>query len=116
MWPYITKVAITALTVVAVAEVARRSTVWGALLASLPLTSILAFEWLYLDTKDTSAVAALAQSILWLVLPSLTLFVALPLMLRGHWGFWPALVLSSLLTAAAYLAVLWLIKRLGVEP
>ena len=57
--------------------------------------------WLYRDTGQQERVAALAQSIFWLVLPSLVLFTALPLLLRGGWGFWASLALSCAATAAA---------------
>ena len=115
MWPYIIKVAITALVVVTVTEVAKRSPVWAALLASLPLTSLLAFVWLYLDTGETERVAALAQSIFWLVLPSLVLFVALPLLLRAGWGFWASLGSSCLATVLAYLAMVWALGRASIH-
>ena len=105
MWPYVTKVALSAAVIVAVTELAKRSTLWGALLASLPLTSLLAFVWLYLDTGNTERVAALSTSIFWLVLPSLPLFLLLPWLLRHEWNFWPALALSSLVTVAAYLGM-----------
>lgn len=52
MMYFLIKTLITALIVAAVSELARRYTVWAALLASLPLTSILAFIWVYWDTKD----------------------------------------------------------------
>ena len=70
--------------IIAVAsEVARRSSLLAALLISLPLTSILAFIWLYRDTRDANEVAALSWSILWLIVPSLVFFVVLPLAIRG---------------------------------
>ncbi len=114
MWPYIIKVALTAVVVVAVSEIAKRSQVWAAILASLPLTSLLAFVWLYRDTGQQERVAALAQSIFWLVLPSLVLFIALPMLLRGGWGFWASLALSCAATAAAYLAMVWLLGKIGI--
>jgi hypothetical protein len=111
MWQYALKIAITAAVVVAVAEIAKRSSLWGAALASLPLTSLLAFVWLYLDTRDVERVAALSQSIFWLVIPSLLLFLLLPWLLRSGWGFWSSLGLASGLTATAYLLALWLMSR-----
>jgi hypothetical protein len=84
MGHYALKIGLSALILVAVAEVAKRSTFWAAALASLPLTSLLAFVWLYLDTGDTQKVATLAGGIFWLVLPSLLLFVLLPLLLRDR--------------------------------
>ena len=115
MWQYLIKVAVTAVVVVAVAEIAKRSPVWAALLASLPLTSLLAFVWVYLDTGETEGVATLSHSILWLVLPSLVLFISLPLLLRAGWGFWVSLTSSCVATAAAYLAMVWLLGRLGIH-
>src|SRR5687767_4952261 len=111
MRQYALKIAITAAVVVAVSEIAKRSSVWGALIASLPLTSLLAFVWLYVDTRDVERVAALSQSIFWLVMPSLLLFLVLPWLLRSGWGFWSSLALASGATAAAYLAAVWLLGR-----
>jgi hypothetical protein len=114
-WHYGLKVAVSALVIVAVAELAKRSPLWAAALASLPLTSLLAFVWLYLDTGDSQRVAALSQGIFWLVLPSLLLFLALPALLRAGLSFWPALGLSMLATALAYGATVVLLKALGVQ-
>lgn len=115
MWPYIIKVAVTAIVVVAVSEIAKRSPVWAALLASLPLTSVLAFVWLYVDTGEAERVATLAQGVFWLVLPSLVLFIALPLLLRAGLGFWPSFVSSCAATAGAYLIMLWALGRVGIH-
>jgi hypothetical protein len=101
--------------VVAVSEAAKRSTLLGALIASLPLTSLLAMIWLYVDTGDAEKVAALANSILWLVLPSLILFIALPVLIRLGWGFWPSLAAASALTVAGYLALVRLLGALGIR-
>lgn len=114
MLSYAIKLVLSAALIVAVAEVAKRSSFWAAALASLPLTSLLAMAWLYIDTGDTGRVAALSQGIFWLVLPSLVLFLALPLLLRAGWSFWPALAVSCVLTALAYVAMSWGLARLGV--
>jgi hypothetical protein len=108
------KVAVTALLVVAIAEVAKRSSLLAAVLASIPLTSVLAMVWLYADTGDAQKVAELASGIFWLVLPSLVLFVTLPLMLRAGWPFVPSLLASGALTVAAYFLMLAALKRFGI--
>jgi len=82
MWQYAAKVLISVAVVVTVSEIGKRSSLWGAVLASLPLTSLLAFIWLYVETGDSQPVAALSQSIFWLVLASLPLFLILAAMLR----------------------------------
>jgi hypothetical protein len=108
------KVAITAVLVVAISEAGKRSSALGALLASLPLTSLLAFVWIYGETGDAAKIAALSQSIFWYVLPSLVLFVALPMLIANGVGFWPSLALSCGLTFVAYLAMIWILGRFGV--
>jgi len=113
MWQYATKVAITVAVVVAVSEIAKRSSLWGALLASLPLTSLLAFVWLYLDTGNAESVAALSQSVFWLVLASLPLFLILPALVRSGVSFWPSLGVACLVTVGAYCALVWALGRIG---
>lgn len=114
MLQYAIKVLLTAAVVVAVSEIARRSNFWAALLASIPLTSVLAFVWLYLDTGSTAKVADLSIGIFWLVIPSLLLLVLLPLLLRAGWTFWLSLAASMIATSLAYLAMVWLLRRAGI--
>lgn len=109
------KLALSAGIAVAVAEIAKRSNFWAAALASLPLTSILALVWLYVDTGDTARVANLATSILWLVVPSLLFFILLPLLLRAQWGFGSSLTLAAGATALAYVATVKLLTIIGIE-
>ncbi|MBL4647564.1 MAG: DUF3147 family protein [Gammaproteobacteria bacterium] len=100
------KVFISAILIVAVSEVAKRSTLLGALLASLPITSLLAIIWLYLDTHNTHHVAALSQDILWLVIPSLLFFITLPILLHYKLHFYWALGLSCMSAIVAYAIML----------
>lgn len=96
------KVLITAILVVAISEIGKRSTFAGALLASLPLTSLLALVWLYRDTGDALQAAQLARGIFWLVLPSLLFFLVFPLGVKAGWGFWPSLGAGTACTVCAY--------------
>ena len=103
------KFALSAALLVAVSEIAKRSSLWAALLASLPLTSLLAFFWLYFDTKDTSKIATLSMDIFWLVIPSLALFPSLALLLKSGVGFGWSMGGAIALTLMAYgLMVLFL--------
>jgi hypothetical protein len=108
------KVLITSVLVVMVSEAAKRSSLIGALLASLPLVSVLAFIWLHIETGDIEKIASLAQGIFWLVLPSLVLFLALPFLLRHGIGFYQSLFLSIGLTAGAYLVMTFALGRFGI--
>lgn len=109
------KVLLTSVLVVAIAETAKRSTAVGALVASLPLTSLLALIWLYRDTGDAGRTAALASSIFWYVLPSLVFFIAFPAAVRFEFGFWLSLLVASALTVVAYFAMLAALKGWGIE-
>lgn len=110
----IVKAALSGLIVMAVSEIAKRSPAFGALVASLPLVSVLAMIWLWRDTGDGGRIAAHAEATFWLVLPSLPMFLVLPALLRHGVGFWPALLASCLLTVALYLVTVWLLAKSGI--
>jgi hypothetical protein len=99
---YALKVFISALLIVAIAEISKRSSLLGSLLASIPLVSVLAIIWIYVDTKDVEKISALSGSIFWLVIPSLALFITLPLLLRQGVAFYLSLGISIAITAICY--------------
>ncbi|MBS4098752.1 MAG: DUF3147 family protein [Sulfuricella sp.] len=99
---YAAKVLFSAVLVVLIAETAKRSSLMGALLASIPVTSLLAFVWVYLDTGDLGRISELSLNVFWLVVPSLALFLLLPWFIRLGWGFWTGLLASSGITALFY--------------
>ena len=115
MLQYIVKTVVSAILIVVVAELAKRNSIWAATLASLPLISLLAFIWLYVETGDANRIASLAQGIFWLVLPSLVLFFLLPILLRAGWNFWPSLIASCIATAGAYAVMAWLLSKFGMK-
>jgi hypothetical protein len=109
------KAVISGLLIALISEVARRSPGWGGLLASLPLTSLIAMLWLWRDTGDQQRVADLSLGAFWFVLPSLPLFLIIPLLLRAGWAFWPALLTACAVTLALYAAMFALSARLGMR-
>lgn len=111
---YAVKVIVSALLIAAISEIAKRHSALAALLAALPITSILAFVWMYFETGSIEPVGALSRQIFWLVIPSLVLFLSLPALLFRGWGFWPALLVACALTSGAYLLMLPLLRRLGI--
>src|SRR5689334_7926119 len=96
-------------------EVARRWPGWGALIVSLPLVSVLAMIWLWRDTRDPVRLAAHAEATFWFVLPSLPMFLLIPLMLRSGSAFWLALACGCALTVALYLVMIGVGPRLGLK-
>jgi hypothetical protein len=114
MIQYVIKIVLSVIVMVAVTELSKREAWWGALLASLPIVSLLSLVWLWQDTGDTVKVSAFAWSVFWLVLPSLALFLALPLLLHAGWNFWAALATGCALTVVLYTGELWLLPKIGV--
>jgi len=115
MWYLVLKGAISGLLVAAASEVARRFPGWGALIASLPLVSVLGMMWLWHDRPDAANMAAHAEATFWFVLPSLPMFLAIPWMLRSGVNFWAALLVGCAMTMALYLLMTFVGPRLGLK-
>ena len=115
MWHLILKFGVSAGVIVAVSEIAKRNNFAASWLHSLPLVSLMAFVWLYLDTRDTALIARHAQGTFWFVIPTLPMFLVLPWLLRQGWGFWPSLLAGIVLTALLYLLTMRLLIIAGVK-
>ena len=111
----LTKALVSGAIVAAVSEIARRFPGWGGLLASLPLVSVLAMTWLYLDTRDTLKVADLAISTFWFFLPSMPMFLIIPALLRAGWSWAATMALAIAITLALYALMFWIAPRLGLR-
>lgn len=109
------KAALSGVIVAAVSEIARRYPGWGGLVASLPLTSLLAMIWLWRDTGDAGRVADLSVSIIWFIAASVPFFVALPILLRSGVGFWASMALCVVGTLALYALMFWAAPKLGLK-
>ncbi len=108
------KAAISGILIALASEIAKRYAGLGALIASLPLVSVLAMIWLWRDTQDTARLADHAAATLWYVCPSLPMFVLIPVMLRAGYGFYPALAAGCALTFVLYLVTMWVGHRMGL--
>ena len=111
----IVKVAISGILIAAVSEFAKRYRGVGALVASLPLVSVLGMIWLWRDRPDAGNMAIHADATFWYVLPSLPMFLLIPALLRRNIGFWPALIAGCALTIALYLLMTWAAPRFGIR-
>jgi hypothetical protein len=96
-------------------ETAKRYPGVGALIASLPLVSVLGMIWLWRDKPDAKIMAAHSSATFWYVLPSLPMFLLIPELLRRGLPFWAALGLGCILTVALYLAMTWAAPRFGLQ-
>ena len=107
------KAALSGLIIALVSEIARRSPGVGALVASLPLISVLGMIWLWRDTRDVERLAVYSLATVWYVIPSLPMFVVIPLLLRAGVGFWLSLLIGCALTMVLYTITVWIAARFG---
>lgn len=108
----VVKYLITALVVV-VSEVAQRSDKLGALVAALPLVTILTLIWLHVEKQPEATVSNHAWYTFWYVVPTLPMFLAFPA-LHDWLGFWSALLASALLTIVCFVLFALVLKRFGI--
>src|ERR1700742_65066 len=109
------KAAISGVIIAIVSETAKRWPGAGALIASLPLISILGMIWLWRDTGDPVRMERHVGATFWYVLPSLPMFLLMPALMKRGVPFWAALGAGCLLTVALYLGLTALGPRLGLK-
>jgi len=108
------KAGISGILIAVASEMAKRYPGFGALIASLPLVSVLGMMWLWKDKPDTANMAAHAEATFWYVLPSLPMFLLIPALLRAGANFWIALPLGCMLTIGLYGLMAWIGPRFGL--
>lgn len=112
---YLIKLFLSAGVIVAVTEIAKRNNAAASIIHSLPLTSLLAFIWLYTETKDSALIGRHAFGTFWFVLPTLPMFLIMPWLIKKLGGFWPAFGTGIVMTVALYFLTMRLLKMAGVE-
>lgn len=108
---FLLKLVITVAVVLIASAAAKRSGWIGALVASLPLTSILVLTWLYADTRDVNQVADLSMGIFWFVVGSLPFFVVLAAGLRYGWNIGAAFAAAATAGFLGVVSLQWLLAR-----
>jgi hypothetical protein len=111
----IAKALVSGALIVAIAEIGKRLPAMAALVASLPLVSVLGMMLLWHARPDPENMAVHAQATFWYVLPSLPMFLAMPFLLRHGVSFWLALGAGCLLTVLLYAAMMSVGPRLGLR-
>lgn len=111
----IIKILISAILIALISEIAKRSTFLGAVLASIPLVSVMAMIWLYVDTNDSLQVVQLSKGIFWLVIPSLILFIAFPFFIRLQFSFYTALSAALLVMVVTYFITIAVLEKFDIH-
>ena len=109
------KTLITAAVVVAVSEIARRSSLFAGLIASIPLVSFLAIIWLYWETKNSQKIVDLSYSIILMIIPSLTFFIVLPFVMKLQSSFVISMIIATVSTIIAYWLFIVLLGKFGIS-
>lgn len=112
---FLIRALLSGLIIAAIAVIGRKAPALAALVASLPLISILGMIWLWRDTGDAMLLADHAEATFWYVLPSLPMFLLIPAMLRAGQNFWVALAAGIVLTFTLYLLTIGIAARFGVR-
>ena len=119
---YLIKLFLSAAVIATVTEVAKRNNFAASIIHSLPLTSLLAFIWLYVEVqkkdgtdKASSLIARHAYGTFWFVLPTLPMFLVLPWLINKGMTFWPALGLCIAGTVVLYLMTMKILAVCGVQ-
>lgn len=108
------KALISGILIAAASTLAKRYPGFGALVASLPLVSVLGMIWLWGEKPDAANMANHVGATLWYILPSLPMFIVMPALLRSGVGFWPTLGLGCALTIALYAGMVAIASRFGI--
>ena len=114
MMYYISKIVITTALIVIISEIAKRNVLIGGILASIPLISVLAILWLYVDTKNTEMISEFSISVFWLVIPSLAFFLTLPFLLHKGLSFYTSISLAIVITIICYYLMIMTLKKFGI--
>lgn len=115
MYYYITKIVITTLLIVLISEITKRSSLVGALLAAVPLVSILAMTWMYIDTNTSNTAVEFSNKIVWLIAPSMTLFIVFPILIKKGIHFYPSMAISVASTIIAYYLMILILEKFGIK-
>jgi uncharacterized membrane protein (GlpM family) len=108
------KILFTAIIVVVISEIAKKSTLIAGIVASIPLTSLLAFVWLHFDTQDIESIRDLSRNILLMIPPSLTFFISLYFIVGWNMSFYLSIFISIILTAIVYWLYFYILSFLGI--
>ena len=109
------KILLTALIIFSVVQISERSTLAAAVLASIPLISVLSMMMMFHEGQSAAEISGFARDIVWLVIPPLLLFLVMPWLIDSHgWEFYPALGAGLVTTMAGYFLMVQAMERLGL--
>ncbi len=109
------KATISGVLIAIISEVSKKSPGLGALIASIPLISIFAMVWMWLESKNVNKIADHAEATFWLVLPTLPMFLIIPFLLRANWNIWWVFIISIVVTIILYLVTIKVFSLVSIR-
>tara|TARA_B100000214_G_scaffold205221_2_gene148815 strand:+ start:14226 stop:14585 length:360 start_codon:yes stop_codon:yes gene_type:complete len=110
------KILLTALIIFSVAQISEKSTLMAAVLASIPIVSVLAMMMMYHEGQTALEISAFAKDIVWLLIPSLLMFLVIPWLIESRgWDFYPALAAGLFSTITGYLLMIQIMEKIGLS-
>jgi hypothetical protein len=103
---FFVKTLISAFVIAGVTQLSEKTPVGAALLKSLPLTSFLVFFFMKYEGRTDKEIISMSWDILYLVIPSLVLFISLPLLMSKGMNFYWSMFVSSVIMCGCYAVTL----------
>jgi len=104
----------TAALVVLISEVVKYTGKFGALIAALPVVTVLVLVWLHIEGQPAERISEHAWYTFWYVVPTLPMFLLLPYLL-GRLNFWVALGTAALVTVVCFGVFALLVRGIGID-
>lgn len=111
---YLIKLFSSALIIVLVTELTKRTGYLGALIAALPLVSLISIFWIYFETKDIDKIREFSWGVFWFVLPSLAFFLSLPKLLE-RFNLFTSMAIGAVLTIFLFWLMVISLQKFGIK-
>lgn len=111
----VVKAVLSGILVALASELAKRWSLWGAVMVSIPFTSLLTAIWLHVETGNVEKNATFLRTVFWAHIPTLVFFILCPILLRAGMNFWLSVILSLLVTAITFYVYAMGVRQFGIR-
>ncbi len=110
------KILLTAVIIFSIAQISERSTLMAAVLASIPIVSVLSMMMMFHEGQTAMEISGFARDIVWLLIPSLLIFIVMPWLIESRsWDFYPALAAGLACTVTGYFLMVRAMEKFGLS-
>ena len=110
------KILLTALIIFSIVQISERNTLMAAVLASIPIVSVLSMIMMFHEGQTAVEISAFARDIVWLLIPSLLMFIVMPWLIESRsWDFYPALAAGLACTVTGYFVMVQTMEKFGLS-